>query len=166
MPGSGPVASPGRGVRPAGDRLVGVLGAMVALAGGFVTAVLALLLVPLRLRDVATLALLLLGRDTPAGGVLTGGTIRVPVAIVVAIAGNLFLIWFARKATGVRWTVLLPAVGWLVVMVAALQTTRAGDRLLVPDDWVATLTLFSGTAVLTVGVVLALTRRPGAAGLR
>jgi hypothetical protein len=57
--------------------------------------------------------------------------------------------------------VVLPGVGWFAMIVVALRTTTEGDRLLVPDDWVATLTLFGGTLVLVIGSVLAIT--PGRA---
>jgi hypothetical protein len=119
------------------DVLLRVAGGVVALAGGLVTAVLLLIMVPLRL---------------DAGF----WVIRVPVAISLAIGGNVLLLWFAREVTGSRWGVLAPAVGWFAVMLPALGPTTNGARLLMPNDWVATLSLFAGTIVLTIGTVLVL----------
>lgn len=125
------------------DWLLRLAGAVVALLGGVVAAVWTLLLVPLRL---------------VAGDLV----VRLPVAILLAIAGNVALLWFARRATGSRWGVLLPAVGWFAVMLPALGSTTEGDRLLLGNDWVALLTLFAGTITLTIGAVLgAATPRTG-----
>lgn len=128
--------------RPAvADALLRVAGGLLAFLGGLVLAVLAVLLVPLRL-------------DTPVG------TVRLPVAVLLVLCGSLLLLWFAREATGVRWGVLLPAAGWFPMILVAIGTTRDGSRLLMPDDWVAGLTLFGGTLVLVIGMVVTLTTRP------
>lgn len=128
---------PGVGVRAA-DLAVRVAGGVVALAGGLLVAVLALMWVPWRV-------------DTLVG------VVRVPFAVPLAAVGVLLLLWFAPRATGTRWGVLLPGVGWFVVVITALGTTREGGRLLMPNDWVAAVTLFTGTTVLVVGAVLILT---------
>lgn len=143
--GSPPAGSPQAGEPPAAvDVLLRVLGVVLALGGGAVAAALAVVLVPLRVGSF--------------GWADTGvGSIRIPVAIVLAAVGNLFLVWFARRATGVRWAALLPGLGWFAVIVLALRTTTEGDRLLMPNDWVATLTLFTGTIVLVIGTMLAVT---------
>jgi hypothetical protein len=135
-PAPAPVVAPD----PVGDvldALLRVAGSVVAFVGGLVGAVAALLLVPLRL-------------DWGSGAV------RVPLAIVLAVAGNALLVWFARETTRSGWAVLLPAVGWFAVMLPALGSTDAGSRLLMPNDWVGLLTLFGGTITLTIGVVVAL----------
>lgn len=119
--------------------LIRVAGAAVALAGGVLVGVLTLLMVPLRLD-------------------LGFWEVRFPVAVVLAIAGNMLLLWFAREATGTRWAVLLPVAGWFVIMLPALGTTTEGSRLLMPNDLVALLALFGGTIVVTIGSVLALVR--------
>jgi hypothetical protein len=131
------------------DVLLRVIGMLLALGGGVIAAALAVLLVPLRIGSFGW---------TDAGF----SAVRIPVAIILAVVGNLFLVWFARQATGVRWGALLPGLGWFAVIVLSLRTTTEGDRLLVPDDWVATLTLFSGTIVLVIGTMLAVT--PSKAG--
>ncbi|MPZ28890.1 MAG: hypothetical protein GEV12_21445 [Micromonosporaceae bacterium] len=151
------MSAPGGGVV---DGLLRVLGGLVGLVGGFVAGLLAVLLVPLRVGDAGELVSWYGGlADTAIGSV------RVPVAVVVAVGANLVLIRFTERATGVRWGVLLPGLGWFVMVVATLQTTAERDRLLLPDDWVAVLTLFAGTTVVVIGTVLALiSPDPGRAG--
>lgn len=148
-----PTRFPRRG-RAVLDGVLRVLGGLVGLAGGVLAASLSVLLVPLRVADL------------PLAGVLgvdgTGpGAWRVPVAVVLAIGGNLLLPWLARRATGSRWGVLLPALGWFAMIVAAARTTTEGDRLMMPDDWIAALTLFSGALVLVVACVVTILGGPG-----
>lgn len=154
------------------DGLLRGLGGLLALVAGSLTGLLAVVLVPLRVADAGELAgggvgrLVdgLAGTELLAGLAGTGlGATRVPVAIVVAAGGNLLLLRFAEWATGQRWGVLLPGLGWLLVIWAALRITTEGDRLLPLADWVGTLTLFTGTMVLVVGTVLALTSPRGPA---
>lgn len=148
VPAVTPPESPHR-PSPVADGLLRVTGGGLGVLGGFLTGLLVVLLVPLRVRD------LLWVSELP-GGVTA---LRIPVAVVVAAGAAVFLVWFSRRATGVRWAPLLPAVGWLVMVVAALRITPEGARLLMPDDWVAALALFAGTLVLVVGLVLSLTSR-------
>ena len=124
----------------AADLMLRVAGGAVATAAGLVTAVWALYLVPLRV-------------DTWVGQV------RLPVAVLLATAGNLLLIRFARNVTGTRWGALLPGVSWFAVIVLSLEATSEGDRLLVPNDWVATLTIFGGVVTIVVGTALAFVDR-------
>lgn len=119
------------------DILLAGAGVLVAFAAGVVTAVVALFLVPLRVE-------------------VGDWLVRVPVAVLVAVAGNWLLLWYVPRVSGWRWAALAPAAGWFTVMLPALGATASGDRLLVPDDWVGTITLFAGTIVLTIGTVLAI----------
>lgn len=128
---------------PPADIVLRVLGMVVALGGGAVAAALAVLLIPLRVSSFGL---------TDGGG---AGSIRIPVAIVLAVAGNVGLVWFARYATGVRWAPLLPGLSWFAVIVLALRTTTEGDRLLMPNDWVGTITLFAGTIAFVISMMLA-----------
>jgi hypothetical protein len=142
-----PVAPPGPSdLEIVADVVLRVLGVALAFGGGLATAALAVLLIPLRVGSFGW----------PDGGGLAA--FRLPVAIIVAVVGNMFLVWFARHATGVRWAALLPGIGWFTMIVVALRTTAEGDRLLMPDDWVGTLTLFGGTIVLVIATVLAVTQ--------
>lgn len=120
-----------------GDVAVRLAGALVSLAGGVVVATAAVLAVPWRV-------------DTWLG------VIRLPLALLFAVAGAAALLWFAPRATGTRWAVLLPAAGWFLVAVPAMRTTREGSFLLIGDDVLALLTLLGGTFVIVVGTVLTL----------
>jgi len=115
---------------------------LLALGGGAVAAVLVVLLIPLRVGSFGL----------TDGGV---GSIRIPMAIVFAVVGNVALVWFARYATGVRWAPVLPGLSWFAVIVVALNTTTEGDRLLMPNDWVGTITLFGGTIAFVISTMLA-----------
>lgn len=131
-----------------GQVALSVAGAAVSLAGGFLVALLTLLWLPWRVD-------------------LGFAVVRVPLALVIAVAGVLVLVWYAPRATGSKWAVLLPAVSWFAVMAAAVSTTRQGGRLLMPNDLLAAVTLFVSTTTMVVAVVITLTagvagRRPGA----
>lgn len=123
-----------------GQLAIRVAGALVAYTGGLLVGILTLVTVPWRLEA-------------------WFGQVRFPVAVVVALAGLLALLWYAPRAIGSRWGVLAPVAGWFTVTAAALTTTREGDYLLVADDWVAALALFAGTVVAIVGPVLAVASR-------
>ncbi|HEY8473490.1 MAG TPA: hypothetical protein VIL37_12760 [Natronosporangium sp.] len=125
------------------DILVRIAGALVAFGGGAVAAWLAVLLIPLRVSSFGI---------SDGGGV---GATRIPIAIVLAVAGNAALVWVARHGTGFRWAVLLPGLSWFAVIAVAMLTTPEGDRLLMPDDWVGAITLFGGTITFVICAVIA-----------
>jgi Family of unknown function (DUF6113) len=118
------------GAGPAGraDLTLRVLGALVAVAGALVTAVIEVFLAPLR-----------------------AGTVRVPVSLLLAVAGNLALVWYTYRVTGKRAAVALPALVWVVVMVRASGRTAEGDLLLTGDNWVGLLTILGGTVAFAGG---------------
>ncbi|MEV2238516.1 hypothetical protein [Micromonospora sp. NPDC049891] len=97
-------------------------GGVLAVVAATLTAVLELLLAPLRV-----------------GGHLIG------VAVLVAVAANIALSWFAVETVGRRWAVALPALPWVAIMVIAADRTSEGDVLLV-GNWVG-LTLVVGGAM-------------------
>lgn len=111
-------------------------GTLVAFAASVVVAVLTLLSVPLRVE-------------------IGGSLLRIPAAVVIAAAGNWLLVRYAPRVIGWRWSVLAPVAGWFMVTLPALGVTASGDRLLMPNDIMGTLALFSGTIVLTIGTILA-----------
>ena len=80
------------------------------------------------------------------------GGVPVPISIVAAVAGNLLLVGAARRLSGSRLVAVLPAVVWLVVVVAA-ATRRAEGDLLLPGGDAVTQTVNLG--FLLVGVVAA-----------
>ncbi len=150
----------GDALRRVGELALAVVGGAVSLAGGLLLGLYALLLVPWRVEVGAS-------------------TVRVPAAVALAVGGALLLLWYAPRVVGSRWAVLLPFAGWLAMAGPAAVTSTvpsaSGDRLLMPDDALAAVTLFAGTAVLVVGVTLAVTggrpvgrpgRSPGVPGGR
>lgn len=138
-----PVPAPAAEPPAAVDALLRALGMLLAFGGGAVAAVLAVLLVPLRVGSFGL---------TDGGGV---AAIRIPVAIGLAVVGNAVLVWFARHATGVRWAPLLPGIAWFAVVLLAINRTTEGDRLLMPNDWVGAVTLFAGTITFVISTMLA-----------
>ena len=77
--------------------------------------------------------------------------VPVPVSVVAAVAGNLLLVGLAARLTGSRLAAVLPAVVWLVVVVAAAIPRPEGDLLLTGSGLLGVLTL----AFLLAGVVAA-----------
>ncbi|MBX7265329.1 hypothetical protein KIF24_04185 [Micromonospora sp. Llam7] len=116
---------PGRLRRPL-DIGLRVTGGALAVVAAAVSAVLELLLAPLRV-----------------GGYLVG------VAVLVAVAVNVVLSSFAVEAVGRRWAVALPALPWVAIMVAAADRTTEGDVLLV-GDWVGLTLVVAGAMTFAV----------------
>lgn len=129
LPVSGGAGGPDRAGTAWGEIVLRVLGALVAVAGALVTALIEAFLSPLRV-----------------------DTVRVPVSVVVAVVANVALVWFTYRVTGSRAAVALPALVWLAVMFgfAGWRTTE-GDQLLRPDNWVGQLTIFGGAVAFGLG---------------
>jgi hypothetical protein len=58
------------------------------------------------------------------------GGVHVPVSIVAAVVGNLLLVRVTHWATGSGRLAVLPAIAWLVVVVASLIRRPEGDLVL------------------------------------
>jgi hypothetical protein len=92
------------------------------------------------------------------------GPVRAPWAVIAAVLGNLFLIWFARVTVARRWAMLVPALTWTLTMGAFAVGGRGGDVLL-PNNWVGYLTFLGGLAAYAVPIFIswgAPPRRPRA----
>lgn len=118
------------------DIVLRVLGGVVAVWGGVLTALLEAFLVPLRL-----------------------GGVRIPLSLVLAVVCNILLMLFARAATGNRLVALLPGVAWFVVTIVLSGQTAAGDTVLVGNDWMPMALLLGGAAAVTVGAFLVVVPR-------
>ncbi|MEV6800739.1 hypothetical protein AB0M91_20670 [Micromonospora rifamycinica] len=105
------------------DVVLRVVGGLVAVAGGVLTALVALLLSTVRV-----------------GGQLIG------VSVVVTIVGAIAVSWFAYATVGRRWAVALPALPWFVLMAVAAVRTAEGDLLVAGENWV-------GLAMITTGAM-------------
>jgi hypothetical protein len=106
------------------DVAVRAAGALVALWGAVLLALIGAFLTPLRI----------------------GGTL-VPVSILLGIVGNVALIWFAYRVTENKLLGLLPGLVWLGLTFLGVERTTEGD--LVLTNWVATVYLYAGA--ITVG---------------
>jgi hypothetical protein len=79
------------------------------------------------------------------------GGVLVPVSVPAAIAGNLLLVGAALRLTGSRLIAVLPAVAWVVVVVAAMMRTPEGDLVITGRGTLGVI----GLAFLLLGVVAA-----------
>lgn len=116
------------------------VGGVVAVVAAVLSAVLELLLATVRV-----------------GGHLVGAS------VLLAIAGNVLVSWFAIRAVGARWAMTLPAAAWFAVMVLAAGGTTEGDILLAGDNWVGFAVIFTGAiafAVLAFRMILAQPAQP------
>jgi hypothetical protein len=91
---------------------------------------------------------------------------RLPLALVLAIGGNLVLIWFTRLVTGRAILVAVPAVVWVALMIFASQRTAEGDLLLTDNNWVGLATLLAGSLVYAFGGYWLITHTAPTAGYR
>jgi hypothetical protein len=89
---------------------------------------------------------------------LPGGHVRAPLALVLALAGNPLIAWFAYVTTGRRATALLPAIAWSAVWFTAASRTTEGDLVIAANNWVGIVTLFLGPAAFAAGFYLSLRR--------
>jgi hypothetical protein len=77
--------------------------------------------------------------------------VLVPVSVVAAVVGNLLVVRAARWLSGSGVVALLPAVAWVVVVVAAMIRRPEGDLLIVGGGDTGVVNL----GFLLVGVVAA-----------
>lgn len=87
------------------------------------------------------------------GAFLTGfkiGTVLVPISLVLAIAGNILLIWFTYQASGHKFVALIPSLVWVVLSFVASSRTTEGDLVLVDSNWVSVVYLLAGS--ITIGL--------------
>ena len=93
------------------------------------------------------------------------GGVPAPVSVVAAVVGNLLLVSAALRVSGSKVVAALPAVCWLVVVLAAMARRPEGDLLLVAggaSGVVNTAFLLLGVlaAAFAVGLALGGPRRP------
>jgi hypothetical protein len=90
----------------------------------------------------ALLELLLI--SVRVGGQLIG------LSAVLALVANLFIGWFAHRATRRRWPVLPAAVVWLAITLLAAGRTTEGDYLIASNNWVGWAMIGLGSLGWTV----------------
>ncbi|HET6211558.1 MAG TPA: hypothetical protein VFE14_01665 [Micromonosporaceae bacterium] len=112
----------------AADIALRVVGALVGLAAGALTAVWEAFLTPLYF-----------------------GTVRLPLAPVLALGTGVALVWFTHEVTGHRLVALLPGLVWTGLMLVAAGRTTEGDIVLAGNNWVALTTVFAGVVGYVIG---------------
>jgi hypothetical protein len=85
---------------------------------------------------------------------------RIPVSLVLAVAGNAALVWFTREVTGRLVAGVLPAGAWVVVMFLAAGQTTERDLILTSNNWVGLATMFAGALAFAVAGYWFATRTP------
>jgi hypothetical protein len=78
------------------------------------------------------------------------GSTRLPVSLVMAVVGNLALVYFTYVVTGRRLAAVGPAVVWVAVMVAAASRSSEGDLVLTDNNWVGIGTMLAGSVAFAV----------------
>lgn len=111
----------------AADLALRAAGALVAVVAAVATAVLAAFLSPLYL-----------------------GTVRLPLAVLVAVVANYALVWFAFRVTGHRLVALLPGLVWIGTMIRLAAPTTEGDMVLTGNNWVGLGAVVAGVAAYAV----------------
>jgi hypothetical protein len=85
---------------------------------------------------------------------LRAGTVVIPVAVVLALAGNAVLPRLAVAAAGRKAAALLPPVLWLAVVFVFAAPRPEGD-LIVPGTWSGLAFLFLGAIGAAYGAAMA-----------
>jgi hypothetical protein len=102
---------------------------------------------------------------TPLAAHWTSGghshSVRLPLALVLAVGGNFALAWFTRTVTGRGAYILGPFLVWTALMVVAASETTEGDLVLTSNNWVGITTMFAGAlAYAAAGYWLAMRSLP------
>ncbi len=85
--------------------------------------------------------------------------VRVPIALLLAVAVNLALPWLARWLSRSRLMTMLPALLWFLVILVLAGGTTEGDVVLAGNDWVALTLLLAGSSAAAAGAYFALLGR-------
>lgn len=88
------------------------------------------------------------------------GTVRVPLAVVLAVLTNWAALWFTYQVTRSKGLSLVPGFVWMAMMVALSGGTSEGDIVLASDNWVGIVTLFAGVGAFTLFAYRLITQPP------
>ncbi|MEV6844178.1 hypothetical protein [Actinoplanes sp. NPDC051411] len=138
-------AEPGGKAEPWGgwEPIVRAGGVVVSIVFAFVSAVLELLFSTLRAGDFVSI-----WHGDPIG---SGHGPLIPLAVVLAVAGNIGIAWFAVGTTGRRWALGPPWALWTIVMlIAAGVRTHEGDYLLSGTNYVALAMILIGSLTFAI----------------
>lgn len=87
-------------------------------------------------------------------------TFRVPLALLLAVVGNIAIVFFTHRMTGRVGLSMIPAVGWLAVIVLAGRRTAEGDLLITGENWVGVLLMLLGSLAWAAGAYWLIVRAP------
>lgn len=71
--------------------------------------------------------------------------VRLPLATLLAIVGNIALVWFTWTVTHKVALALLPGAAWFAMMLVAAARTAEGDLIITGDNWVGLATIAFGS---------------------
>lgn len=97
---------------------------------------------------------------SPMHATIGGALVRVPLATLLAIVGNVGLVWFMKTVTGRLPLAALAGLAWFAVMFAASTKTAEGDLLLTGDNWVGVTTILLGSLSWAAAAYYLMSRRP------
>ncbi|WP_153504302.1 hypothetical protein [Cumulibacter manganitolerans] len=100
---------------------------------------------------VAVIGMLLIPLTTPGG-------VRIPVAPAIALAANIVLPRLMYHGAGWGWATFLPALAWLVVVLAGASVSSDGDLLIPGNSYssvVGLIHLAAGAMGAVMGVAVA-----------
>jgi hypothetical protein len=97
---------------------------------------------------------------TPLHATVFGALIRLPIAPIVALVGNVAIFGGGRFVTGRTGLAIVPAVAWFVVIFAAGNRTSEGDLLITGNNWVGVVTILLGAVGWVAGAYYFVFRRP------
>jgi hypothetical protein len=86
------------------------------------------------------------------------GSVPLPIAVLLAVAGNIVLAKLAARQTGSVVGAAVPPVLWLAVVIVLSLPRPEGD-LIVPGNVTGVVFLFAGSVAGAVGVASEITRR-------
>ena len=125
------------------DPAIRVAGVVISVLAAFLSGALEVLLSTLRAGDLTTI-----WRGDPIG---SGSGPLLGVSVLLAVAGNLGIAWFAVSTTGRRWALGPPWALWTLLMLfAAGVRTHEGDYLINGDDWVALVMILAGSLTFAI----------------
>jgi hypothetical protein len=128
---------------PGWDRLIRLSGVVVSVIAAFASGVLELFLTTFRAGD-----LISVWRGDAIG---SGGGPLIGISVLLAIAGNLGIAWFAVTTTGRRWALGPPWALWTLLMLFASGVhTAEGDYLLAGTNYVALAMILIGSLAYAI----------------
>jgi hypothetical protein len=87
------------------------------------------------------------------------GAHHTPVGPLIAIGGNILIVYFTYSVTGHKLLAAVPGVAWFLVTIL-LSRKGPGSDLLIQGNWVGLLTLLGGSIAWGLSAYRVIDRRP------